>query len=279
MTATALIATDLDRTMIYSRGAMGEDRFAAGGLLCVEYYEGAPLSYVSESAALGLRDLAASHPVVPTTTRTPEQFRRIDLPGGPWPYAITSNGGAILVDGQADASWRRGIDATVRSASASLDEVTAELRRRISTEWVSKFRIAEDLFCYLVVDVDVQPRDFMSEWSTWCIDHGWNASQQGRKIYSMPDPVCKSRAVAEVHRRLTEAGLLASGSPVLAAGDGALDAEMLASADAAIRPRHGELESIGWQHPTLTITEHTGIAAGEEILDWFTRSASVPVAS
>lgn len=166
-------------------------------------------------------------PVVPTTTRTPEQFNRIDLPGGPWPYAITSNGGAILVDGQADMSWRRGIDATVRSASASLDEVTTELRRRISTEWVSKFRIAEDLFCYLVVDVDAQPRDFMSEWSAWCIDHGWNASQQGRKVYSMPDPVCKSRAVAEVHRRLTDAGLLAPGSPVFAAGDGALDARCL----------------------------------------------------
>lgn len=279
MTATALIATDLDRTMIYSRGAMGEDRFAAGGLVCVEYYEGAPLSYVTEKAALGLRELAATLPVVPTTTRTPEQFRRIDLPGGPWPYAITSNGGAILVDGDADVSWRRGIDDTVRASSASLDEVVTELRRRISDEWVSKLRIAEDLFCYLVVDVAAQPRGFMSDWSAWCAGHGWNASQQGRKIYSMPDPVCKSRAVAEVHRRLTDAGLLASGAQVFAAGDGALDAEMLASADSAIRPRHGELESMNWQHPTLTVTESTGITAGEEILTWFTRSTAVPVAS
>ncbi|TCN45126.1 hypothetical protein EV641_12429 [Rhodococcus sp. SMB37] len=277
--ATALIATDLDRTMIYSRGAMGEDRFAEGGLLCVEYYEGVPLSYVSEAAAIRLRGLASALPVVPTTTRTPAQFNRIDLPGGPWPYAITSNGGAILVDGEADASWRHSIDDAVRASSASLDDVTTELRRRISDEWVSKFRIAEDLFCYLVVDAASQPRGFMSDWSAWCTAHGWNASQQGRKIYTMPDPVCKSRAVAEVHRRLTDAGLLAPGSPVFAAGDGALDAEMLASADAAIRPRHGELESLDWQHPTLTITEQQGIAAGEEILDWFTRSASVPVAS
>lgn len=63
--ATALIATDLDRTMIYSRGAMGEDRFAEGGLLCVEYYEGVPLSYVSEAAAIRLRGLASALPWYP----------------------------------------------------------------------------------------------------------------------------------------------------------------------------------------------------------------------
>jgi len=81
--------------------------------------------------------------------------------------------------------------------------------------------------------------------------------------------VCKSRAVAEVRARLVDDGVLEAEAPVLAAGDGALDANMLSAADAAIRPRHGELETIDWQHPTLSVTGSSGIAAGEEILRWF----------
>lgn len=277
MTA-ALIATDLDRTMIYSRGALGALADTVE-LLCVEHLDGAPLSYVTGTAATLLTDLAAMCPLVPTTTRTPEQFRRIDLPGGPWPHAITSNGGMILVDGEPDTAWRRRTETAVRDACASLEEVTAELRTRISDEWVSKLRVADDLFCYLVVDVAAQPAGFLADWGQWCAERGWNVSQQGRKIYSMPDPVCKSRAVAEVHRRLTDTGLLDPGAPVLAAGDGALDAEMLAAADAAIRPRHGELEALDWRHPTVAVTDTAGIAASEEILAWFTRSLETPLAS
>lgn len=276
---TALIATDLDRTLIYSRGAMTDSQFSAGNLLCVEYLDGAPLSYVTETAAQQLHDLANTHTVVPTTTRTPEQFRRIDLPGGPWRYAIANNGGTILEDGEPDAQWRRHVDAAVRDGGASLDEVTTELHRRISDDWVSKFRIADGLFCYLVVDVAAQPPGFVEDWHAWCQSRGWNVSQQGRKIYTMPDSVCKSHAVTEVHRRLGDAGLLASDAPVLAAGDGALDAEMLKAADAAIRPRHGELELLEWQHPTLSVTEQSGVAAGEEILAWFARSARAETSS
>ncbi len=224
-TAPALVATDLDRTLIYSRAAMTGDQFDTQALLCVEYYEGAPLSYVTDTAAQQLRTLADEVAMVPTTTRTPEQFRRIDLPGGPWRYAIASNGGSIIEDGHLDPHWRRTVEAAVRDGGASLDEVTTELRRRISEDWVSKFRIADELFCYLVVDVAAQPVGFLDDWHEWCSTRGWNASQQGRKIYTMPNSVCKSRAVAEVHRRLPRRGVLAEDAPVFAAGDGALDAD------------------------------------------------------
>ncbi|SUE15886.1 mannosyl-3-phosphoglycerate phosphatase [Rhodococcus gordoniae] len=275
----ALVATDLDRTLIYSRAAMTGDQFATQDLLCVEYYEGAPLSYVTDGAARQLRALADEAAVVPTTTRTPEQFRRIDLPGGPWRYAIASNGGSILEDGHLDPLWRRTVESAVREGGASLDEITTELRSRISEDWVSKFRIADELFCYLVVDVAAQPAGFLDDWHDWCSARGWNASQQGRKIYTMPNSVCKSRAVAEVRRRLRDRGVLTDDAPVLAAGDGALDAEMLKAADAAIRPRHGELELMDWCHPTVSVTGAAGVTAGEEILAWFARSARLPAAS
>ncbi|SED12921.1 HAD family hydrolase [Rhodococcus koreensis] len=274
---TALIATDLDRTMIYSRAAMElavtesdvAERPGDENLLCVEVYDGKPLSYVTSAAEAMLRTLTASAVVVPTTTRTVAQFERIDLPGAPWRYAITTNGGNILVDGVPDAGWRSGVDIAIADGGASLVEVGAELSRRIDDSWVRSSRVADELFSYLVVDLDAMPAGFVEEWNDWCVDRGWGASRQGHKIYTMPDAVCKSRAVAEVRSRLVDDGVLEPEAPVLAAGDGALDANMLSAADAAIRPRHGELETLGWQHPTLSVTGSSGIAAGEEILRWF----------
>ncbi|HLS75955.1 MAG TPA: HAD family hydrolase [Nocardia sp.] len=261
----ALVATDLDRTMIYSRNAFGA---AAPATVCVEHLDGEPLSYMTTVAARRLRSLTESAAVLPTTTRTIKQFTRIRLPGAPWRYAVTSNGGNILVDGIPDMRWRTDVDAKVRAGGTTLSHVSAELRRRIDDSWVRRFRIADHLFCYLVVEPAATPPDFLAEWDDWCRSRGWTASQQGRKIYSMPQAVCKSVAVAEVRRRLIEAGELAEGATTLAAGDGALDAEMLLAADRAIRPRHGELEQLGWTAPNLTVTEAGGIVAGEEILDW-----------
>ncbi|WP_282784069.1 MULTISPECIES: HAD family hydrolase [unclassified Nocardia] len=261
-----LIATDLDRTMIYSRNAFGE--FPEPRTVCVEHLEGAPLSFMTVIAAQRMATLTAPAAVIPTTTRTIKQFNRIRLPGAPWRYAITSNGGNILVNGVPDMRWRIDLDAEVRATSATLSEVSAELRARIDDSWATKFRVADHLFCYLVVKPKLVPTGFLADWDAWCRERGWSASQQGRKIYSMPTAVCKSRAVAEVRRRLTAAGELHAGARLLAAGDGALDAEMLRAADSAIRPRHGELEQLAWTHPNLTVTRSTGIMAGEEMVDW-----------
>lgn len=267
MTVDALFATDLDRTMIYSRNGFGGAD--AVEKLCVEYYEGEPLSYMTTTAVTRLTELAALAPVIPTTTRTIEQFQRITLPGAPWRYAITSNGGNILVDGLPDPTWRAAIDDKVRASGATLAEIGAEWRSRLDDSWVTKYREADGLFCYLVVRPEAVPDGFLADWDAWCRARGWSASQQGRKIYTMPDAVCKSLAVAEVRRRLVEAGALGEGAELFTAGDGALDAPMLAAADAAIRPRHGELEELDHTAPNLTVTENAGILAGVEILEWF----------
>ena len=121
----ALVATDLDRTMIYSRAAMGDEQFAALETVCVEIYRDAPLSYMTTTAVELMTRLAREVVVVPTTTRTPAQYARIDLPGSPFHHAVVSNGGRILVDG-ADA------EDSVRTAvivvdAADLGDEDAEL--------------------------------------------------------------------------------------------------------------------------------------------------------
>ena len=43
--------------------------------------------------------------IIPTSTRTEEQYKRIDLDIGIVPYALVCNGGVLLVNGKRDREW------------------------------------------------------------------------------------------------------------------------------------------------------------------------------
>ncbi|MBM9838705.1 hypothetical protein JO861_19345 [Rhodococcus hoagii] len=98
-----------------------------------------------------------------------------------------------------------------------------------------------------VVDTGAQPDGFVAEWRAWCELRGSNVSQQGRKIYTMPNPVTRSAAIREVRHRLIAAGALDAGSSVISAGVGVLDMDLLEHVDSATWPRHAELVDLGWQ--------------------------------
>ncbi|MGW3486659.1 hypothetical protein [Streptomyces sp. NPDC001054] len=263
-----LVASDLDRTLIYSARALaltGPDE-QAPRLLCVEVYQGLPLSYVTETAAALLAELAARTVFVPVTTRTPAQYARVHLPGPPPRFAICANGGRILVDGENDAAWSRRVERAVAD-SAPLAAMRERLLDGAEPTWLLKERVAEDLFAYLVVDRALLPADWLDETAAWAHDHGWTLSLQGRKLYAVPRALTKSAALHEVAAR-TGAGL------TLAAGDSLLDADLLAAADRAWRPGHGELADQDWRLEGVTALEEVGAAAGEELVRRFLKAAT-----
>lgn len=198
-----LVASDLDRTLIYSAAAlqltMPDDR--APRLLCVEVYDRAPLCYMTETAAALLGELARTTVFVPTTTRTREQYGRIHLPGPAPRYAICANGGHILVDGVSDPDWQQHVTGRISGECASLAEVRAHLQAASDPSWLLKERVAEDLFAYLVVDRAALPEGWVKELTAWADPKGWSVSLQGRKIYVVPKPLTKSAAMHEVARR------------------------------------------------------------------------------
>jgi hypothetical protein len=267
---TGIIATDLDRTMIYSPKAVRT--LTVPGpvpeLVGVELRDGEQQSFMSVEAARGLTALA-DHPramLVPTTTRAIRQYTRLQLPGGPAEFAVATNGGTILQHGQPVDWWRERIEAAVRAECAPLAEVRAELERRADSHFVRALRIADDLFCYYTVRLADMPIGFVPDLSEWCEARGWQVSVQGAKVYAVPRAVTKSAAIAELARR-HGAGW------VVAAGDGALDTDLLEFADAAMRPRHGELEALGYTAPNLRVSDAAGVLAGEEIVHWFAKCA------
>ncbi|MFI6729984.1 HAD family hydrolase [Streptomyces atratus] len=263
-----LVASDLDRTLIYSTAALQLPMpdAEAPRLLCVEVYDHKPLSYMTETAATLLDELARTTVFVPTTTRTREQYGRIHLPGPAPRFAICANGGHLLVDGESDPDWQTQVSRRLADECASLAEVRAHLLAAADPAWLLKERVAEDLFAYLVVERALLPEGWVKELGEWAETRGWTVSLQGRKIYAVPGPLTKSAAMNEVARR-TGATL------TLAAGDSLLDADLLLAADRAWRPAHGELADTGWSAPHVDVTTEHGVAAGEEILRHFFRAS------
>ncbi|MBE7160816.1 MAG: HAD hydrolase family protein [Williamsia herbipolensis] len=253
----AIAAVDLDRTLIFSAASAG---VPVEGLRCVEHLDDRPLSYMSPVTVDLLDELDEQALVVPVTTRTVAQYRRVRFPGRPRPFAVAANGGEILVDGAPDPLWRKQIDAAV-SGSLPVATVYERVVADADPVWLRAARVADDLFCYAVVDPATAPDDLVERWRVWAEADGWNVSRQGRKVYVMPDAVTKWSAVAEIAARTD-----VPADRIVAAGDGALDRPVLERARRAIRPRHGELEELSWHHPTLSVSSASGVAASEEIV-------------
>ena len=262
-----LIATDLDRTLIYSAAAAGLGGAEhAPDVVTVEHLDGRPISFMTTVAAAMLAELATEQLVVPVTTRTQAQLARVRLPGPPPSYAVAANGGVLLVNGEPDPVWAETVRAAVGEA-APLDAAVAALTAVCTSDWAAVPRVAEELFCYVVVDRTAMPAGALERLADWGRSAGWAVSLQGRKLYLVPAPLTKSAAVAEITRR--EGTRL-----TLAAGDSLLDRDLLLNADRGVRPGHGEIADSGWTVPWVDALSTRGIRAAEDILTWFVSLAS-----
>ncbi len=262
-----VVASDLDRTLLYSPAALmlpvpDQD---APRLLCVEVYQGRPLSFLTETAAGHVAALNEAGKLVPVTTRTTAQFQRINLPGPPAKFALCANGGRLLRDGVEDLDFTAAVTRRLAEASGPLQEVSqwlqAAARAAGADGFLRSVRDAEGLFCYAVVERDAMPSGWVEELTGFAGERAWGVSVQGRKVYVVPTALTKAAAAREVADMLGCRHLLA-------AGDSLLDQDLLEAADEAIRPAHGELADVGWTSEHVRVTATSGVMAGEEITGW-----------
>lgn len=266
---TVVVASDLDRTLIYSRAALalgGRGVQGSSAVVCVEYLNGEPLSFMTSDTAASLRELGQIAVFVPVTTRTREQLARVSLPGPASQYAIAANGGFLLVDGRECPDWTARVTAVLAATGAPLEVVWHHLRSVCLPEFTRKVREADGLFCYAVIERRLLPAGFVPELDAWAAERGWVLSLQGSKLYLVPRALTKGAAVSEVARRV-------GASVILAAGDSLLDAEMLEGADLGIHPGHGELADTGWAADNVVKTPKVGVQAGEQIATWLLQAA------
>ncbi|NQX12306.1 HAD family hydrolase [Microbacteriaceae bacterium VKM Ac-2855] len=243
---------DLDRTLIHSARSVAEE---TARLEVVEYIDGVASAYAAPGLAGELMRLACLASVVPTTTRSVEQLRRVTLfKQVPVRFEIAANGGVILERGRIDPHWSRTVADSIRSGRRTVEWV---LEHAVAAEPTSVARIVDDVFVYLVLPTADRAESARLGLDRLCRDAGWGCSRQGRKVYLVPDVVEKAVAMAEVARRL-------GASTVLAAGDAELDRRMLAAADHPIVPAHADVR----RPPGVAVTPSAGPGASLEIVRW-----------
>jgi hypothetical protein len=202
------------------------------------------------------------------TTRTLEQYRRIDLGIRPR-FGVTANGGTLLVDGVPDPAWESTVRHRLQTSGRPLTEVTTLAERWADPSWVRTMRVADEFFVYLVAHERELIPD-LTDLETELVLDGWTLSVQGRKVYLVPAALTKQAALAEVAARV-------GATAVAAAGDSLLDAGMLEAADVAVRPAHGELHDAHWQRAHLRVTPSAGLFGGEQVVETLAAVVGVTV--
>lgn len=266
-----ILHLDLDNTLIYSaRHEIGDRK------KCVEYVGGRAVSFVTERTAELLKMLSDAVLPVPTTTRTTEQYGRIDPALGPFRYALVCNGGVLLVDGVEDQEW---YEESLRLAAGSREqcERAAELLRADPGRTL-EVRRPGGLFVFTKSTDPERTASVLRE----KLDSGLvTVATNGAKVYVIPANLDKGTAV----RRFREwiAGARGDGGRppgdgrpsvdrrVFAAGDSLFDLPMLREADVAIAPR--ELAGMPGLKRDAVVMEGRHVFS-EELLEFVLREVS-----
>jgi len=254
-----IFASDLDRTLIYSSKFISDEIET----VVVEYKDREPLSYMTKDAQQKLVEIRGKWTFVPVTTRTMEQYKRInlfqndDVPQ----YAITSNGGNVLINGEPDLVWREKIESTINKEGFGVLKVYDLMASLFEEEWVEKVRIADDVFFYMLVYKDDVNMDLINTWARKLDAMDWELIEHGRKIYCIPKCVNKRDALDYVASRI-------KATKIVSSGDSRMDLTMQSISDQFIVPRHGELVFSQWikENERTVITEFEGIKAAESVI-------------
>lgn len=213
--AGAVLFTDLDGTLIFSAARRTE------GDVIVERKNGEPISCIS---AYQQSVLPSLENVVPVTTRSIEQYRRIKFPEGFSPkFALTDNGGNLLIDGVPDpewAEWGRGLS---RECETELSRAQALLETDPDRSF--EIRRVDGLFLFTKSG---NPEETVSRLGAGELCESFFT---GQKVYVIPKALSKGAAVKRFRERFR-----GFGGDTLCAGDSRMDIPLLNAADIALFP-------------------------------------------
>ncbi len=257
-----IFASDLDRTLVFSKRAL-EELGEAGELKLkpVEKKDGNWVAYMTEASFFMLKELCQNSLFIPVTTRTTEQFNRFMIfrEELPLSYAITTNGARILTNGKPLEEWTQYVEQKIEAESVTEEELIFHLQRK-GFHFNGQIKQAENLFFYYILHHPPTASEKMAvnDAANSC---GWRVSLQGRKLYFIPNAISKGAALSFISHRL--------GMNVAAgAGDSILDWDFLKYCKYRFVPRHGELAAIR-SELKRNLTKNIGVQAGEEILQQF----------
>lgn len=216
---------DLDNTLMYSyRHGIGKNK------ICVETYQGREISFITEKTHSLLLELKKHMLIVPVTTRTVGQYGRVDLKVGPFRYALTCNGGMLLVDGRLDGEWYRQSLRLVQDSRGELEKAAGILQEEPSR--ILDVRFLEGLFVFTKCRF---PKEVLNRLQAALDARLVDIFHNGEKVYAVPKKLNKGTSVQRF-REYVNLGQGNGNVRAFAAGDSAFDVPMLSQADIAAAP-------------------------------------------
>ena len=214
-----IFCTDLDNTIIYSyKRDIGNEKQN------VEIYQGREISFITSRTYSLLQELKKAYLIIPTTTRTLEQYKRIDLGIGQFEYALTCNGGVLLVNGQRDSEWYEESLKLIKESNQQLDKATYLLEKE--TRRTFELRFIEKLFVFTKCD---EPEKVVEELKAQLDTELVDVFNNGVKVYVVPSKLSKGMAIKRLRERMKP-------EVIIAAGDSEFDVSMVEEADYGLVP-------------------------------------------
>jgi hydroxymethylpyrimidine pyrophosphatase-like HAD family hydrolase len=255
-----LFTSDLDRTLIYSDKMM-KTYPVEGEVRPVEFKNEKAISFMSQHSIDLLQRFNDEHLFVPVTTRAIYQYERIHTITKTFKpkYAITSNGGNILIDGQQDKEWNHLIQQKISQTSLHHEDLLKAFTEIRHDSWVEEEFYVDDLFYVFYVNKEKIPHEELAAFEKELFEMGWRVFLHGRKLNVLPVHVNKALAVQHV-KSFVDYDIH------VAAGDSILDYDMLIGANIGYSPTHGELFKVQENDSKVTWLTYKGTAATEELI-------------
>ncbi|MBQ8429635.1 MAG: haloacid dehalogenase [Clostridia bacterium] len=213
-----LFACDLDNTLIHSARKKQDDD------ICIEWIGDKPQSFIAPKTVALLKEINREALFLPITTRSIEQYLRIQWPEDCQPhYAITTNGGVLLTDGKEDATWGK----ISREIGIQYQQEFARLLEDMQrSDFFIKCRTVDGLylFGYCKDGVDGGACQVYYREKTLL-----NVMISGRKLYIFPSEFQKGNGLMRFQERFAV-------DAVYCAGDSIIDVSMLALGDISYVP-------------------------------------------
>ncbi len=218
-----LFACDLDNTLIHSY------KHKVDGDICIEIYNGREQSFISSRAVEMLKEIAEKILFIPVTTRSIEQYNRIEWLEGTTPeFAVVSNGANLLQNGEINLNWQKDFYKNIRPYE---NELQRQLERFSQDKNFTISRIVDGSFLFLKSNDDADIKKVSEEIQG---DTNLVVEYSGRKIYLFPPNLNKGAALLKLKEIFEPA-------KTFAAGDSSIDIPMLQVADVAFAHRNLKL--------------------------------------
>ncbi|MCI8326260.1 MAG: HAD hydrolase family protein [Lachnospiraceae bacterium] len=213
-----LFASDLDNTLIYSyKHEIGNEK------ICVEIYQNREVSFMTEQSYQLLQQIKKQVLFVPITTRTLEQYQRIDLGFLP-DYALVSNGGVLLQHGKEDAAWYEESLTSVLDCQTELKKAEYYLEKDENRNF--EIRNIRSLFLFTK---SRKPQESIQNLKKFLDLSLVDVFGNGVKVYVVPKKLSKGEALKRFRMKR-------KAETIFAAGDSEFDIPMLEVADVSLLP-------------------------------------------